>query len=195
MRRVFPLLVLTATPFLANCADSATEVAPAHAVHSEEAMPTAADWGSEENWWTPGDFIALPEEEMSIQSVNASDENVMTLGNPTVGSPFPTSHDQSIHANDRIIPGTVVIDAGETVTFKGTVGHRMAIYAPGTKPEDILNTNPGPFVLYPYFRLYLQPSTAQQIKLKFNQPGRYLVICAIKTHFFGRNMYGWVIVR
>jgi hypothetical protein len=200
MRRVFPLLLLTLTPFLANCADSATPVAPSGAVLSEGAMPTEgepteADWATEENWWTPGDMLALPDEEMSVMSVNASEPNVMTLGNLNVGSPFPASHDESLRAEDRFIPGTAVIDAGESLTFKGVFQHRMAIYAPGVRPQDILNTNPGAFVLYPVGRLFIQPSPAQQITLKFLTPGRYLVICAIKTHFFTRNMYGWVIVR
>ncbi len=196
MRRVFPLLLLLATPLLVNCSDSATAVAPAGAVLSEGDAPTEADWGTEENWWTPGDALEFPEEEMSAQSSNASTKHVMTMGNPTVGSPQPGNfHDESSHANNRIIPGTVVIDAGETVTFTGTFSHRIAIYNNGVKPDDILNLNPGVFVLYPVGRLYLQPNTANKVTLKFVRPGRFLVICAIKNHFFNYNMYGWVIVR
>jgi plastocyanin len=201
MRRVFPLFLLTLTPFLANCADSTTAVAPAGAVHSEEAMPThegmptEADWAAtaDENWWTPGEFIAMAEEEMSAMGTNAREDNVMTLGN-NVAFPKPVQ-DQSIHADDRIIPGTVNIQAGETVTFKGTAVHRLAIYAPGVTKDEILNLNPGPFALYPVGRLYLQPNVAPQVTLKFVTPGKYLVICAIKTHFFDRNMWGWVNVR
>jgi plastocyanin len=197
MRRVFALLLLT--PLLANCAESATPVAPAGgAVLSEGStegdMP--AEWPAEENWWTPGDVIEFAEDEMSAQSANVPKTTVMVLGNPDAGTPyFPGVHDQSVHAKDRIIPGTVVINVGETVTFKGLLSHRLAIYNDGMKAEDILNTNPGPFVLYPYGRLYLQPSATQQVKLKFARPGKYLVVCAIKSHFFGRNMWGWVIVR
>ena len=202
MRRVFPLFLLTLTPFLANCADSAMPVAPAGAMHTEgdmpthEDMPTEADWAAtaEENWWTPGDFIAIPEEgEMSAMGVNASEVNVMNLGN-NVAFPAPIQ-DQSVHADDRMIPGTVVINPGETITFKGTTNHRLAIYAPGVTPDEVLNLNPGAFVLYPVGRLYLQPNTFPQVNLTFLTPGKYLVICAIKTHFFNRNMWGWVIVR
>lgn len=196
MRRVLALLLLT--PLLANCADSATPVAsaPAGAVHSEADMPTEADWATEENWWTPGDVLTLPEEEMSAQAAAASTPNLMVFGNPDAGTPYPPGvHDQSVHAKDRIIPGTVVINAGETVTFQGLLSHRLAIYNDGMKPEDILNTNPGPFVLYPVGRLFLQPTAVPQITLKFVRPGKYLVVCAIKSHFFGRNMWGWVVVR
>jgi plastocyanin len=202
MRRIFALLLLT--PLLANCADSATPVAPAApagAALSEGDAPTEAEWPVEENWWTPGDAIEFVEEGMSVQAadVNATANTpkpaVMVLGNPDAGSDFPAGHDQSIHARDRIIPGTVVINAGELVTFQGVFTHRMAIYNDGMKPEDVLNTNPGTFVLYPYNRLYLQPTATPQVTLKFVRPGKFLVICAIKTHFFDRNMWGWVIVR
>lgn len=205
MRRVFALLLLT--PLLANCADSATPVAsaPASAVRSEADVPTEGEWPVEENWWTPGDVLEMPEEEMSVQAADASADasaaaatpkpNVMVLGNPDAGTNFPLTHDNSFHARDRMIPGTVVINAGETVTFQGAFFHRVAIYNVGVKPEDILNTNAGPFVLFPVNRLYLQPTPVPQFGLKFVRPGKYLVICAIKTHFFGANMWGWVIVK
>jgi hypothetical protein len=199
MRRIFALLLLT--PLLANCADSATPVAsaPAGAVLSEGDVPTEPDtegaWFTDESWWTPGDALAFAEEEMSALNVNASAENVMTLGNPEAGSEFQTGvHDDSFHARDRMIPGTVVINAGEVVTFNVLFGHRMAIYTPGTRPEDIPFTGTGVGINYPVGRLFLQPNPLNP-KLKFVTPGRYLVICVIKTHFFLGNMYGWVIVQ
>jgi plastocyanin len=197
MRRVLPLFLLLATPLLVNCSDSATPVAsaPAGAVLSEGDVTTEGEWPAEENWWTPGDVLAFPEEEMSVQSADAPKPNVMVLGNPDAGSSFPPGHDKSVHARDRMIPGTVVVNAGESVTFQGAFFHRVAIYNDGMKPEDVLNTNPGAFVLYPYNRLYLQPNPVPQITLKFLRPGKYLIVCAIKTHFFGNNMWGWVIVR
>lgn len=200
MRRVFPLFLLLAAPLLVNCSDSAMPVAPAGAVLSEGDMPTdaptEADWATEENWWTPGGAIELPEEEMSAMGSNASVKNVVTMGNPTVGTAFPGNfHDESSNANDKIIPHAMVIDAGENVTFTGTFAHRLAIYNDGVRPEDILNLNPGVFVLYPVGRLFLQPNTANQVTLKFVRPGKYLVICAIKNHFFNYNMYSWLIVR
>jgi plastocyanin len=198
MRRLFALLLLT--PLMASCADSAMPVAPAGAVLSEGEVSTEGEWPAEENWFTPGDVLTLEDAEladqgMSAQSADAPKPAVMVLGNPEAGTSYPPGkHDQSFHARDRMIPGTVVINSGETVTFQVKFGHRVAIYNDGMKPEDIL-PNAGPFVLYPVNRLYLQPLPAPQIKLRFLKPGKYLVVCAIKSHFFDANMWGWVIVR
>ncbi|HEX2208175.1 MAG TPA: hypothetical protein VHG93_10875 [Longimicrobium sp.] len=165
MRRVFALLLVT--PLLANCSDSATAVAPSGAVVAHGESP--------------------------LQSAHSS--AVMVFGNPKAGTNYPPgSHDQSLHGKDRIIPGTVVISAGETVTFQVNPGHRVAVYDDGTRPEDI-KANPGPFVLDPTNRLALQPAPTPTYTFTFTEPGRYLVICAISRHFFVANMYGWVIVR
>lgn len=189
MRRLFALLLLT--PLLANCSDAPMPVAPAGAVLSESEVPAEGEWPAEENWWTPGDVLA--EEEMSVQSANTP--QVMVFGNPDAGTNYPPGqHDQSLHGKDRINPGAAVINAGESVTFQVNPGHRVAIYNEGVKPEDIQG-NPGYFLLYPVNRLFLQPTPAPQFTLKFVRPGRYLVICAVNNHFFGANMWGWVIVK
>jgi plastocyanin len=193
MRRVFALLLLT--PLLANCSDSAMPVAPAGAVLSEGDVPTEVEWPAEENWWTPEDMISLPDEEISTLAAPATNV-VMTFGNPDAGTAYPPgTHDASFHGKDRVIPGTVVIDAGQTVKFMVLTNHRVAIYKPGVRPEDITATNPGPFILTPSTgRLALQAAPGNPV-FQFNVPGRYLVICAVKNHFFVANMYGWVIVR
>ena len=166
MRRVFALLLVT--PLLANCSESATPVASSGAVLASE--------GSQ------------------LQSAPSS--AVMVFGNPNAGTDFlpPGSHDQSLHGKDRIIPGAVVISAGGTVTFQVNPGHRVAVYDDGTRPEDI-TVNPGPFVLDPTNRLALQPAPTPTYAYTFEEPGRYLVICAISRHFVVANMYGWVVVR
>ena len=63
----------------------------------------------------------------------------MQFGQPNVGSDYPPvpPHDQSAHAKDNIVPRTVVIDKGGTVTFNTFGVHQVAIYAPGTEPDDI----------------------------------------------------------
>lgn len=200
MRRVFTLLLLT--PLVASCAESATPVAPAGAMLTEGAASTEEAWPAEENWFTPGDVLTLADDEisdeMSAQAVGTAaaprSGAVMQFGNADVGSPYPSSHDGSFHANDRIIPGTAVINAGETVTFKMVPGHRLAVYDAGVQPKDI-QPNPGPLLLYPVGRLYLQPRPTPEIKLTFTKPGRYLVLCAINKHFFVANMWGWVQVK
>jgi plastocyanin len=192
MRRIFALLLLT--PILASCADSATPVATApDAVLSEGEVSTEA-WPVEENWWTPGDVLTAVEDEMSAMSAPGTGV-AMVFGNPDAGTAFPPgAHDASFHGRDRVIPGTVVVDAGQPVQFIVNPGHRVAIYKDGVRPEDISPNNPGPFVLDPVGRLAIQAAPGNPV-WTFNVPGRYLVICAVKSHFFVANMYGWVIVR
>jgi plastocyanin len=130
------------------------------------------------------------------------------FGQPDVGSSYPPSanHDESAHAKDNLVPRTVVIDAGGTVTFNVPAGtHQIAIYGPGTEAEDIDTTNlvalcPGPalrIINDPTNRVALMTrpcGTPWQAHYTFANPGRYLVICAFLPHF-EVGMYGWVEVR
>lgn len=132
----------------------------------------------------------------------------MQFGQPDVGTSFPPAadHDESAHAKDNVVPRTVVIDRGGTVTFEVPAGvHQIAIYEPGTEPEDI-NTAaliplcPGttPRVIDDATnRVALIThacASSWQAQYTFDTPGRYLVICAFLTHF-QVGMYGWVEVR
>ena len=137
------------------------------------------------------------------------------FGQPNVGSPFPptSGHDQSAHAVDNMVPRTVVIDTGGTVTFNIPGVHQVAIYGPGTEPDDIDTSmlilmppgcpRPGgaPLLINdPENReaLYAQPclpgGAARVVTHTFTEPGRYLVICAFLPHF-QVQMWGWVEVR
>lgn len=138
------------------------------------------------------------------------------FGNDTVGSPFPTpsGHDMSGHARDNLIPRTVVIDKGGTVTFvMGGRVHQVGIFADGTEPEDVIRagatTKPG-CPPAPYISGASNPSTFIAVtgaplcdntatdeptqSYTFDTPGRYLVICTFIPHL-DLAMYGWVIVR
>lgn len=180
MRRFLTLLLVT--PLLANCSDSPLPLTPADSLHSHEAMMEEEDW-------------TMQQEEGSVLQGAPSSGAVMEFGDPQLGTRYPAgTHDQSFHARWRLRPGTVVIDAGETVTFQLGPSHRVAVYDDGVRPEDIVQ-NPGPFVLDPNNRLALQPAPTPTYTYQFTRPGRYLVICAITRHFFEGNMYGWVIVR
>lgn len=132
------------------------------------------------------------------------------FGHPEAGSPFPPAieHDQSIHAIDNLIPRTVVIDKGGTVTFEAVALHQIAIYAPGKDPGDVnvqsLAAIPCPGTLPPRIndpigRIPINGSNPtgcgpRTYTHTFANPGRYLVICEVLPHF-GVGMYGWVIVR
>jgi plastocyanin len=193
MRRVFaPLLLLLLAPLLVNCSDSAMPVAPAGAVLSEGEVPLEWEVVTDEPWILEDGVVA----DEAITTLGApSSPELMVFGNPFAGTNYPPgAHDASFHGKDRVIPGTVVIDAGQSVKFGVYAGHRVAIYKDGVRPEDITANNPGPFVLDGTNRLALQASPGNPV-FTFHNPGRYLVICAVKTHFFNANMYGWVIVR
>lgn len=165
MRRFFALLLVT--PLLANCSDPATPAAPSGTVRASAAVPQ------------PGGLSSA----------------VMVLGNPQAGTDYtpPGSHDQSLHGRDRMIPGTVVIEAGGTVTFQVNPGHRVAIYNDGTQPEDLV-VGTGAQVLDPTNRVFLQGAPGAFTRT-FSTPGRYLVICTVRRHFVEAKMYGWVIVK
>ncbi len=138
-------------------------------------------------------------------------EATMQFGFPGAGSPFPPpdEHDQSSHAKDRIVPRTVVIDRGGTVTFLSNTIHQVAVYDDGTNPEDIdagLLTAPGagcppvPLIDDPNNRLAVldsQPCAGGSLAptYTFDEPGRYLIICTVLPHFAQFDMYAWVVVR
>lgn len=133
------------------------------------------------------------------------------FGQTDVGSPFPPplGHDQSSHAKDNLVPRTVVISQGGTVTFETFGVHQVAIYEPGTKPGDIDTSilappppgcPPGPLINDPLGRVAVlgaQPCGGGPavVSYTFNDPGRYLVICTFLPHFAEFDMYGWVIVK
>lgn len=135
------------------------------------------------------------------------------FGRPDSGSPFPppSGHDQSSHATDNLVPRTVVIARGGTVTFDlsgpGRAIHQVAVYPDGTDPGDVDITalappaagcppvpriaDPDGIVLAP------QPCAGGSTSpsYTFATPGRYLVICTFLPHFAEFQMYGWVIVK
>jgi hypothetical protein len=163
-------------------------------------MPMDGNWPEEANWWTPGDAITADEgflAQGSVFSADATTLDATTQGAPAPGAVVSFGHaDESFNARDKIIPGAVVINAGEFVTFNVVFGHRVAIYDDGTMPSDIQHVpNEGAFVLDPVHRLFLQPFPVPAFKLKFVRPGKYLMLCAINKHFFQRNQWGFIIVR
>lgn len=145
---------------------------------------------------------------------------VIQFGQENAGSPFPpgSGHDQSGHAADNLVPRTVVIGVGGTVTFNVPAAvHQIRIYKPGTEPSDISLANlttlaahagcgaplppqvtGAPLVITDATNLEasipvpcLTPTTRTYT---FTQPGKYLVICGFLPHF-QVGMYGWVEVK
>lgn len=140
---------------------------------------------------------------------------VVTFGRTGVGSPFdpPVGHDASGHSYDKILPHTVNIAAGGSVTFNLAPFHAVAIYDDGTQPGDVtispatLDDLPVPFIPDfiindPTNRIALGPplnpgaaTTWTTPPGTFDEPGTYLVICAVLPHFASSRMYAFVKVQ
>jgi plastocyanin len=132
------------------------------------------------------------------------------FGNDSVGSKFPppSGHDQSGHARDNLIPRTVVIDQGGTVTFQMGGGvHAVGIYKDGTQIDQVVRAAapkagcPAVYVtgatdanLLTMLGEPLCAGGAPSVSYTFETPGRYLVICTFVPHL-NVGMYGWVEVR
>ena len=125
------------------------------------------------------------------------------FGNEATGSPFPPpDHDRSFNAYDSLVPRTVAISAGGSVTYTMEGFHQPMVYEPGTTPDDIDIVGPEPFVnetdgLVAAGPLNVPPATTTWTTPPgtFSEPGRYLVLCNFMPHFAFARMYGWVIVK
>jgi plastocyanin len=148
---------------------------------------------------------------------NSPTDAVIQFGQADVGTNFPPSaeHDHSGNAKDNLVPRTVVIQQGGTVTFNVPAGvHQIKIFKPGKDPEDVSLASPttlaafakcagpavvnAPLVISDTANLEaaipVPCFSATSVSHKFNTPGRYLVICAFIPHFQSA-MYGWVEVK
>lgn len=108
----------------------------------------------------------------------------------------------------QLTPEIATIKAGGTVNFIIGGFHVVTVYDDGTRPEDInksLLTTPAnqpapPIINDPNRRIYrgLDPSllprpvSEDRVEVvQFDEPGVYLVICAVLPHF-NDGMYGYV---
>jgi hypothetical protein len=133
------------------------------------------------------------------------------FGNDDVGSSFPpiTEHDQSGNGKFNLIPRTVTIAEGGSVTYDILVRfgfHEPKVYDVGTSLDDIdvrlplsqflfIDENDGLVASGP--RVGAAQGTASWTTPPgtFDEAGRYLVLCNFSPHFAEFNMYGWVDVK
>jgi len=172
---------------------------------NESAVPSASE---------ASDLVAA-----SAKATAHATTAVISFGRDDVGSPFPppTGHDQSLHAIEKVRPRNTNLAPGGTVTFQMGTFHQVAIYAPGTEPEDIDVTQtidltappPAPpgTVIIPNFliddptnRLAQGPFSFAPMAWDspagiFDTPGTYLIICNVVPHFTLAKMYAWVTVK
>ncbi len=129
-------------------------------------------------------------------ATSAETTAVMRFGRPELGSGcnFPCEDDHSFHAVDRVQPGAVRIEAGDTVEFDVEGFHQVAVYEPGIRPKDI-EPNPAtfPFLNDPDGRIALG-GVETDFEYTFEEPGKYLVLCNITPHFEESQMWAWVLV-
>jgi len=129
-------------------------------------------------------LVSIP----SIALADLSSSATVQFGNPNAPSTEQncTQREESCgNAFHKMIPGTVSIDGPGTVTFQLNGRHQVAVYNPGTNPNTIQ-------VNEPTNRKEIFPAqTGGSVKVTFNEPGKYLVICNIAGHF-QQNMWGLV---
>lgn len=116
-------------------------------------------------------------------------------------------------ANHHVLPQTTRVKTGGVVNFVVAGFHQIMIYKPGTAPEGIVVPASGTFIndlsnlsnLYytgilpaggpPAIPATVNPSNAgnRVESVSFSEPGTYLVICNVRTHFLN-GMYAFVTV-
>ncbi len=126
-----------------------------------------------------------------------------TGATPTDRTALPTAPAApNIH---QLLPRTATIKAGGSVNFIVAGFHQIAVYAPGTKPDDIDTSTLIPIPNAPPAvgliddaenRLFrgVSPLTVGQDRVEvvhFGKRGTYLVICTVSVHF-ADGMFGWV---
>jgi plastocyanin len=145
-------------------------------------------------------------------------EVTISFGKDAVGTTYfpPGEHDASFHAKDKIRPHLTNLAAGGNVIFEIGSFHGVAIYEPGTRPEDIEISESTledlvlpfpPFLLEDFLindpdgratdraPVTLAPTQWSPPEGTFDEPGVYLVICYVLPHFAGANMYAYINVR
>jgi plastocyanin len=118
---------------------------------------------------------------------------------------FATGGNTRTENQHKVIPYNATIKAGGSVSFIISGVHLLLIYAPGVTMASIDETLiefavpgvfPG-FINDPTNRIYrgLDPRTPAPLDrvevVTFEEPGRYLVVCGIVSHFLA-NMSGFV---
>ena len=128
------------------------------------------------------------------------------FGTDDVGSPFPpiTGHDQSGNGKFNLVPRTVTIARGGSVTYDILIRfgfHEPKVYDVGTTPDDIAGGFPfiedtgGLVASGPRVAAATGTATWTTPAGTFDEPGRYLVLCNFAPHFEEFHMYGWVQVK
>jgi plastocyanin len=147
---------------------------------------------------------------VAASAVNAADDNKLSIP-VAFGRGLNTTQPQGNPANHIMIPDTVRLKQNGVVHFLVAGFHEIVIYNPGKTDDDVAVPPSGTFINDTNNRFYAgiipaggplgtpgttNPSNAQNRveSVAFLQPGTYLVICNIRTHF-NDGMFGYVVVK
>jgi plastocyanin len=109
---------------------------------------------------------------------------------------------------NELAPKVVTIKAGGAINFAISGFHNVQVFGDGTTPEDIGQNPPvilggmgGGIIDISDNRIYrgwdpnLVPNTFERDRIEvvhFEEPGTYLVICGVRSHFTDSAMFGYV---
>jgi len=137
---------------------------------------------------------AQPDDKLSVTVAFGAGLNTATPNNP---------------ANHHVLPQIIDVKTGGVVNFAVAGFHQIVVYTPGVRVQDIVVPAAGTFIddfvsVYykgilpaggppPGIPAILSPSNATNRveSVSFSQPGIYLVICNVRTHF-NDGMYAFV---
>jgi plastocyanin len=128
---------------------------------------------------------------LAAPSARADDQNKQSV---TVSFGAGLNIPSNNAANHHVLPEIIRIKTGGVVNFVVAGFHQIFVYNPGTKAGDIVVPASGQFIndLNNLYYTGLVPgavsttfSTAQNRveSVSFSEPGTYLVICNVRTHF------------
>lgn len=130
-------------------------------------------------------LLAVP----SIGLAGPPDSATMVFGRSDLGNDHADRQ-----AQNKIVPGSVAISAGGAVTFVMDGFHQVAVYEPGINPTDIVPAGNRVAESGDEGVIFIGGLRADET-VTFDEPGKYLVICNITSHFENAQMWGWVIVK
>jgi plastocyanin len=109
-------------------------------------------------------------------------------------------------ANHHVVPPTVRIQTGGVVNFAVAGSHQIFVYLPGKTPDQVMVPDSGQFIddMDQLFYGGINPngtpppgvsnSQNRVESVSFSDPGIYLVICNIRSHFLN-GMWAFVTVE
>ncbi len=147
-------------------------------------------------------------DDRNVRDDKASNSAVVSFGEWMTTPPLDRFPNLSPNSGNHhlIIPNQVKIKVGGTVNFVIAGLHEVIVYDDGTQPGDIdtnltrntTGTPAGiPLINDPNKRIYAgpDPSLLPQDRVEvvlFSNPGTFLVICGVKSHFVNDKMFGFV---